>query len=157
MLICGGLYINHQLNILSAALANSELFLSLMPEDDSLLPEDILETPGLPETAPGGDGVTIDIPGAGHDIGSVLDKPAQPPAKKDLIKAGLIILRKFNREEIDFLYQIAAQGSCTPEELQSVRKIILETLTPQEIDTLRELGAKYGKELRFLDSEVELQ
>ncbi len=152
-LICGGFYINHQLNILAAAMSNAGLFLNLMPEDAAPLPEGTPGTPLPADSPPGtalGDGGTAKLWSRYDFNKAVQDKLNRPPAKKDLLKAGLIILRKFNREEIEYLYRVGTRGNCTKEELQRIREIILDTLTPQEIDTLREIGAKYGKELRFL-------
>ena len=83
-----------------------------------------------------------------------LDRPLE---KKDLLKAGLIILRKLDKEEINYLYRVGTQDSCTREELRRVREILLGKLSPQEISTLKEIGAKYGKQLRILDPDVQLQ
>lgn len=85
---------------------------------------------------------------------AVQEKVDQPLEKKDLLRAGLIILRKLDKEEIGYLYRTGTKDSYTREELQHVRKILLGKLTAQEIETLKEIGDKYGKKLRILDADV---
>ena len=112
------------------------------------------------ETAPGDGGAAPGKHAAEFNPNlteTLQDKLDHPPDKKDLLKAGLIILRKLDKEEIGYLYQVGARGSCTKEELQHIREILLGALSQQEISTLKEIGAKYGKQLRILDAGVQLQ
>ena len=177
MLICGGLYVNHQLDRLATALSRPGLLFASPEEDTFPLPEnapaptapdteahrpgndDTGSAPGPstppPDTAPG------DQTAGGQSdreiAAAVQEKLDRPLEKKDLLKAGLIILRKLDKEEINYLYRVGTQDSCTREELRRVREILLGKLSPQEISTLKEIGAKYGKQLRILDPDVQLQ
>jgi hypothetical protein len=186
VIICGGLYINHQLDRLVTAISRPGL-LFVYPEDETIFSPD--KMPGVPGTEaslpdeqqpgshrPGDDGDKsgsgVNIPtknnapegsnSAGghleHEItAAVQQKLDRPLEKKDLLKAGLVILRKLSTEEISYLYRIGTQDSYTREELQRVREILLAKLSPQEIRTLKEIGAKYGKQLRILDPDVQLK
>lgn len=90
-------------------------------------------------------------------VRSVQSKLDRPVEKKDLIKAGVIILRKLDTDEIQYLYTVGKKGSPTREELIRSREILLNKLTSEDINTLRQLGGKYGKSLRILDSEVPIK
>jgi len=89
--------------------------------------------------------------------GEVQKKVDRPVEKEDLVRAGLIILRKLNTEEISYLYRVGRQDSCTREELIRSREILLNKLSEDDIRTLRTIGAKYGKPLRILDPNVKLK
>lgn len=84
------------------------------------------------------------------------ERIGQRVEKDDLLKASAIIMKKLNDEEILFLYGVGNKENPTRDELQEVRQMLLNKLTPEEIGTLRALGAKYGKELRVLDPSVPL-
>jgi hypothetical protein len=81
----------------------------------------------------------------------IMAKIGQPVAKDDLLKGATIIMNKLDEEEIRFIYKVACNEEPTPEEMQEVRRILLSKLSPEDIDTLKALGAKYGKKLRILD------
>jgi hypothetical protein len=107
---------------------------------------------GIPGTGTGIDGQ------AGRQMaGEVQKKVDRPVEKEDLVRAGLIILRKLNTEEISYLYRVGRQDSCTREELIRSREILLNKLSEDDIRTLRTIGAKYGKPLRILDPNVKLK
>ena len=72
-------------------------------------------------------------------------KIGQPVSKDDLLKGATIIMNKLDEEEIRFIYKVACNEEPTPEEMQEVRRILLSKLSPEDIDTLKALGAKYGK------------
>ncbi len=97
-------------------------------------------------------------PASNQQVASgVQDKVGKPIEKTDLIKAGLIIIRKLDGEEISYLYRVGNKDSYTKEELKRSREILLGKLTPEDINTLRELGGKYGKTLRVLDASVPIE
>ncbi len=96
--------------------------------------------PGSVESRPSNDQI----------ISDVQNKVGRPIEKKDLIRAGLIILRRLDMDEISFLYQAGKKDTHSPEEMQQARKILLDKLTSEDINILKELGSKYGKELDFL-------
>ncbi|NLL87264.1 MAG: hypothetical protein GX229_12370 [Syntrophomonadaceae bacterium] len=81
----------------------------------------------------------------------IMAKIGQPVSKDDLLKGATIIMNKLDEEEIRFIYKVACNEEPTPEEMQEVRRILLSKLSPEDIDTLKALGAKYGKKLRILD------
>jgi len=179
--VCGGLYVNHQLNRLVSALSRPGLlFVSpddsfqqneglpgrtgiVDPADETALPEN--KNSEVTQSAPGpgvpAPGVALEDRTGGpsdYEIAAAVQKKIDHPLeKKDLLKAGLLILRKLDSEEIGYLYRVGTKDSYTKEELHRARQILLGKLSPQEIGTLKEIGAKYGKQLRILDPDVQLQ
>ncbi|NLO22373.1 MAG: hypothetical protein GX119_10320 [Syntrophomonadaceae bacterium] len=85
---------------------------------------------------------------------NIKEQIGQPVENDDFLKASLIILKKLDKDEISFLYEIGNKEKPTREELREVRNMLLNKLTPEEIDTLRAMGSKYGKQLRILDPSV---
>ena len=81
----------------------------------------------------------------------------KPIEKIDLLKAGMVIMRKLSWEETQYLYQSGSKDTHSVDELKATRRILLEKLTPEDVQTLRELGAKYGKTLNILDPNVPIQ
>ena len=119
--------------------------------DGSGYPIDGVNSPGS-----GGDGSTGSgdkvTPPSNSDIASdVVNKIGRPIEKGDLIKAGLIILRRLNGEEISYLYHVGRKSSFSNEERGQVRKILLSKLNRDDIVTLQALGKKYGRSLSILD------
>jgi hypothetical protein len=74
----------------------------------------------------------------------------------DLLDAAMIIVKKLDRDEINFLFGFSDK-TYTSEELKEVRSLLLSKLSAQDIKTLRALGAKYGKKLDILDPSVPIQ
>lgn len=89
--------------------------------------------------------------------GGVQQQIDKPIAKKDLLKAGSVILRKLSWEEITFLYQSGSKDARTADEQKEIRRILLDKLTPEDVQTLLELGTKYGKTLNILDPNVPIK
>lgn len=81
----------------------------------------------------------------------------KPIEKIDLLKAGMVIMRKLSWEETQYLYQSGSKDTHSVDELKETRRILLDKLTPEDVQTLRELGAKYGKTLNILDPNVPIQ
>jgi hypothetical protein len=81
----------------------------------------------------------------------VEQKLGQPVDKKDLVKAGMIVMRKLTWDEITFLYNAGNKPKQSPEELRQAREILKAKLTAEELATLMELGGKYGQSLKFLN------
>jgi hypothetical protein len=96
-------------------------------------------------------------PGNNEIADSVLSKVNKPVEKTDLIKAGMIIMRKLNSQEISFLYRVGNSKKQTHDDLVRTREILLNKLSPEDIGVLRELGKKYGKDLRILDPNVPIK
>jgi hypothetical protein len=69
----------------------------------------------------------------------------KPIDKADMIKAGLIILRRLNSEEISYVYSVGRKGSMTADEKAKVRAILSAKLTDDDKETLRALGVSMGK------------
>lgn len=87
-------------------------------------------------------------------VNDVQQKINRPIEKTDLIKAGVIILRKLNAEEINYLYKLGQKDSFNRKEYLQARGILLKKLSAEDINTLRELGQKYGKELNILKTDT---
>ncbi|MEN6324958.1 MAG: hypothetical protein ABFD18_01925 [Syntrophomonas sp.] len=98
--------------------------------------------------------INTERPGNKTIANDVQKKISRPIEKKDLVKAGVIILRKLNSEEINYLYKIGKKDNYSREEYSHARDILLNKLSSEDIDTLRELGMKYGKDLNILDHEL---
>jgi hypothetical protein len=142
------------LNRFADKLSGTGLLSDILEDDDLADKNSSLDSETDPLVNEEGDGApdnNITVPEALQDK---LDRPLE---KKDLIQAGLIILGKLDKEDINFLFQVGNQDSYTKEELLRVRRILLAKLTSKEIHTLKELGAKYGKELRILDDDFKVR
>jgi len=77
-------------------------------------------------------------------------KLKQPVEKKDLLKAGMIIMRKLDAQEINYLYGLGTKDKRTAEDIKQAKKILQDKLTAEDLNVLYELGLKYGKKLSFL-------
>lgn len=172
VVLCLGLYVNHKLDNMVASL-NRSGFISTegLSQPSDLSPDPSVSLPGNSGSAgnSGGNGYTYTpgTPGTPNpsetssapgtqpsqlDITSgVQQKLGQPVEKKDLVEAGMIIMRRLNWDEITFLYNAGKKSEQSPEELQQAREILQTKLTAEELATLKALGSKYGQSLRFLD------
>lgn len=83
-------------------------------------------------------------------VKGVQQKVNRPIEKKDLFKAGLIIIRKLSWSEIEYMYDVGTKGSMTTAELKEVHRILRDRLSSEEIKVMQDLGRKYGKNLEFL-------
>ena len=86
-------------------------------------------------------------------ITGVQDKIDRPVDKKDLVKAGMIILRRLNWSEIEYLYKAGNKDEMSNEELRKIHKVLRSRLTTDEIMVMQDLARKYGKDLDFLSAE----
>jgi hypothetical protein len=119
------------------------------PADNVKLPVQDVSQPG--------NTVTTD-PAKPNEIASGVQQQINKPIEKiDLLKAGIIIMRKLSWEETQYLYQSGSKDSHSVDELKETRRILLDKLTPEDVQTLRELGAKYGKTLNILDPNVPIK
>ncbi len=75
----------------------------------------------------------------------------RPVEKKDLLEAGMIIMRKLNWDEITFLYNTGSKSKPSPAEIQQARAILKNKLSSDDLATLKALGDKYGHGLNFLN------
>lgn len=107
------------------------------------------KTHGGSSSSPG----KIDAGTQGAIVDGVEQKVGRPIENKDLLKAGLIILKRLDRNEISYLFQVGSQDNYTKEELQQVQKVLKSKLTEEDIAVLNALGDKYGKKLYVLDDE----
>lgn len=81
----------------------------------------------------------------------------RPVNRKDLIKAGLILVGSLSREQLNYVYEVGRKDRPSREELIQVRDILLNNLSPEDIAALRELGGSYGKSLHILDPSVPIR
>ncbi len=87
-------------------------------------------------------------------VKGVQQKVSRPIEKKDLIKAGLIIIRKLSWSEIEYMYDVGTKDSMTTAELKEVHRILRARLSNDEIKVMQDLGRKYGKNLDFLSAKA---
>jgi hypothetical protein len=86
-------------------------------------------------------------------ITGVQEKIDRPVDKSDLVKAGMIILRRLNWSEIEYLYKAGSKEQMSDEELRKIHKVLRSRLTSDEIKVMQDLARKYGKDLDFLSAE----
>lgn len=173
VVLCLGLYVNYKLDNLVAGLNVPGV---LFRDGASSLPGDISSespdgnqgsvkpgeggtasqgSPTAPGQVPAGTAGTK--PANTEIANSVLDKVNQPVEKTDLVKAGLVILKRLSSEEISYLYRVGNSKHQTHDELVRTREILLTKLSPEDIEVLQALGKKYGKDLRILDPGVPIK
>jgi len=162
VLLCLGLYVNNRLDHMVAGLYGP----GVVNTDNSIQPgefntDSAATVPNGSAISPGGNGTNT--PGSSSSPGNITkpskqdlasgveQKLGRPVEKKDLIKAGMIILRKLNWDEITFLYNAGSKTKQTSEELKQAREILKGKLSAEELATLQELGNKYGQSFRFLN------
>jgi hypothetical protein len=85
-------------------------------------------------------------------VKGVEQRVSRPVEKKDLFKAGLIIIRKLSWDEIEYMYDVGTKDSMSAAELKEVHRILRLRLSADEIQVMQELGRKYGKNLDFLSA-----
>jgi hypothetical protein len=83
-------------------------------------------------------------------INHVQNKIGQPIAKKDVLIAGLILMRKLSAEDISYLSRVAMKDSYSQEDYRKSQEILLKKLSADDINTLKKLGKKYGSEVKIL-------
>lgn len=83
-------------------------------------------------------------------VADIQKKVGKPIAKQDILKAGLILVRKLSPEELRYLKNVAMQNSYSREEYLQSQKILLNNLSKDDINTLKKLGKKYGSDLEIL-------
>ena len=111
-----------------------------------------------------GNGKTGSQGSGGSESGNGLERPSntqiandvaarvgRPTEKSDMVKAGLIILKRLSGEEISYLYNVGRKGSMTADEKVKVKKILSGKLSDDDVTTLKALGKKYGRSLTILD------
>lgn len=83
-------------------------------------------------------------------VSDIEDKVGQPIAKIDLLKVSIIAMRNLSAEDISYLSKMALQKSYSQEDYQQSREILIENLSAEDINTIQQIGKKYGKELNIL-------
>jgi len=87
------------------------------------------------------------------DIVKAVERRVNTPIdKNDMLKAGLIIIRKLSWSEIEYLYNVGTSNSISSAELKEVHRILRSRLSAEDIQVLQVLGRKYGKNLDFLSN-----
>lgn len=170
IVLCAGLYVNYKLDQVVSSLTHPGVLFteagSSSPEDDGLTdgsmgdndanngPDASADGSGNRSDDSSSDGSTTGDGASPSNVkiaGDVQKKIGKPIEKNDLLKAGLIIIRRLDSDEISFLYQVGRKDSYTQEELQQARKILTTKLSSEDRAVLKALGQKYGKELNVLD------
>lgn len=94
-----------------------------------------------------------DIPIKKDDIITGVQKKIDRPVdKKDLVQAGIIILRRLNWSEVEYLYKAGNKENLNDEELKKIHQVLRLRLTEDEIKVMQDLARKYGKDLDFLSA-----
>ncbi|MGE5458878.1 MAG: hypothetical protein ACM3NJ_00350 [Methanobacterium sp.] len=171
IVVSAGIYINYQLDHLVASLSKPGILFTDVdynpPTDEvgadasdngtntSGEPTDVKNGTASVNTPSGNaSSGTVQNNDQGDIVNGVQNKLNRPLEKKDVLKAGLIIIRRLNSSEISFLFRVGSKNSYTQEEFDQVRSILRTKLTNEDIAVLKELGRKYGKELRVLDENI---
>lgn len=89
-------------------------------------------------------------------VNIVQQEVGRPIDTTDLFQAGLIILNKLSTDEINFLFGFS-NNSYTIEDEIEVRRLLFSKLNDEDINTLRALGQKYGKNLEILDPNIPIK
>lgn len=173
VLISAGIYVNHQLAKVVTSLSRPGILFTdvdaVMPSDDAAASnsgEDAINSSnsnkdtvnnGSAAGRTGNNNPASATPSSGNNdyiVNDVQSKIERPIEKTDLVKAGIIILKRLDSGEISYLYRVGSQDTCTKDDLRNVQKVLKTNLTDEDIATLKELGKKYGKELRILDEDI---
>lgn len=96
-------------------------------------------------------------PGQSKLAAEIEARVQRPVDRKDLLKAGIILMGSLSREELDYVYQVGRKSQPSKEEMLKVREILLTNLSAEDIAALRALGDKYGKNLRILDPSIPIR
>lgn len=128
-----------------------------VPSKPVTLPEPTQEPAAKPKEEATVDAPQIPVP-------DVVEQKAASIAKKevetaDFMKAAGVILGKLSFSEIKFLFDTASDDFwvTTPvEEIEKVRSIIFKKLTPEDLNTLRLLGKKYGRSMTILEPDIDV-
>lgn len=98
--------------------------------------------------AEGGDteGELPSFQGIAREVEARVDRPVD---KTDLMRVGLILVRRLDRSEINYLYNVGKKGSYTAAEVAKTREILTK-LTPRDRKVLEEMAEKYDQPLFLL-------
>jgi len=79
---------------------------------------------------------------------------------KDMVKVADILAGKVSIGEIKFLYNTAKDNvflNCSAEELRKVRDILFTNLSHDDLECLRQIGEKYGKDMRIINPDISVE
>lgn len=158
LVICAAIVVNYELNKVVDKISAPLL------RDDSTNSSDTPNNPNIENKANSADNDNQELdwrnykpdngsyspPSQTEIIDSVQNQVTKPIEKTDILKAGMIIMRKLETDEINFLYHVGTKSERTPEEIAQAKEILTSKLTAEERDTLYNMGLKYGKNLTFL-------
>jgi len=156
LILCLGIWANYKLDSIVAGLNKPGVLYRdnyVQPGESasSALPGSSAQSGGkAPSNTSSPTGQTVQPSTQDIAIG-VEQKLGRPVEKKDLLEAGMIIMRKLNWDEITFLYNTGSKPQPSPDEIQQARVILKGKLSSDELATLKALGGKYGHGLGFLN------
>ncbi len=161
VILCLGIWANYKLDRIVAGLNKPGVLFSdnyVQPGESasSALPGSSAQSGGTASSNTSGtnasssSGQTVQPSTQDIAIG-VEQRLGRPIEKKDLLEAGMIIMRKLNWDEITFLYNTGSKSKPSPAEIQQARAILKNKLSSDELTTLKALGDKYGHGLNFLN------
>lgn len=150
LLLVGGIVINSQLNRLASSW--------VLPADSSFS-----ANPGDQDDAGDNHDTSSNTPGqrtktslhrnlVSEDelVDGVANRVGRPLEKKDIMRVGLILVRRLSWEEIDYFYEVGQKAHPSSEEIARVKTLLNGRLTDKEMQTLQDMGSKYGRDLTFL-------
>lgn len=168
VMVSAGIYLNKQLSHLSQS------GISLLDQDKggSDCATELLETPedisqsvqdnGNSAAKAGSSKVSQNSPQAytgqtsnENLVTHVQKKIGQPIEKKDVLIAGLILMRKLSTEDISYLSKVAMKDSYSQEDYRKSQEILLQKLSADDIAALKKLGRKYGSEVKILNQNAD--
>ncbi len=71
----------------------------------------------------------------------------KPVEKKDMLSAGAILMKRLSMQEINWLYKVGNSPKKDPEEVKKAKELLQSRLTPEDLEALKEMGSKYGKNI----------
>lgn len=83
-----------------------------------------------------------------RDVQARVNRPVE---KTDMLRVGLILVRRLDRSEITYLYNVGKRGTYSPEEVNKTRRILTSKLTEHDLEVLQEMAEKYEQPLFFME------
>ena len=83
-----------------------------------------------------------------RDVQARVNRPVE---KTDMLRVGLMLIKRLDRNEITYLYNVGKKGTYTPAEVSKTRQILTTKLTEHDMKMLQEMAEKYDQPLFFLN------
>jgi hypothetical protein len=70
-----------------------------------------------------------------------------------MLRVGLILVRRLDRDEIKYLYNVGRRGTYTESEVNQTRRILTARLNKDDMKVMQEMAEKYEQPLFFMGSD----